>query len=172
MSIRPAIRHFAPDEGGSFKVGRFDVSLVAGTRDGAGYTMAEVTVPPGLGASPHHHPYEESIYVLEGVFELCGADGARRRGDAGCAIHAPANAVHGFRNAGDTAGRLLIVGHLENESFLEEMSVAMAKTPRDEALVASIFARHGIEEERASPRPTRESSPRAPASTPGVRSRR
>jgi len=146
MSLRPTTKHFGPNEGRAFKVGRFDVSLKADTRDGSGYTIAEVTIPPGLGPSPHHHPFEESIYVLEGDFELHGADGARHRGGPGCAVHAPPNAVHGFRNVGDTTGRLLIVGHVENESFLEEMSVAMAKTPRDEELIASVFARHGIVE--------------------------
>ncbi len=122
MATRPAAKHFGPNEGRSFKVGRFDVSFKAGTRDGSGYAIAELTIPPGLGPSPHHHPFEESIYVLEGDFELHGADGARHRG-------------------------LLIVGHLQSESFLEEMSVAMAKTPRDEELIAAIFARHGIIEE-------------------------
>lgn len=74
------------------------------------FGMFEITVPAGAApVVPHYHTgFTESFYILDGLvgLQLGGDDVLAGPGDF---AFVPRNGLHGFRNAGDTAARLLII---------------------------------------------------------------
>ncbi|HYC55353.1 MAG TPA: cupin domain-containing protein [Candidatus Binatia bacterium] len=83
--------------------------LVSGAQTGGAYAVAEIVSPAGSGPPPHVHADEDEIfYVLEGSVELF--DGEKRSivGPGSVAV-LPRGRVHGYRNAGTTPLRMLLV---------------------------------------------------------------
>lgn len=80
---------------------------------GGAYTVFEISSPPGGGAALlHSHPPQETFYVLEGTYDFygIGADGPYAlRDTVGACVQVGSGVAHGFRNVGDTAGRVLVI---------------------------------------------------------------
>ena len=76
---------------------------------GGAYTMIEVLASPGNGPPPHIHKNEdETIYVLEGKFEILnGEQLIRAKPDALAFV--PRGTVHRFRCVGEMPGRILAI---------------------------------------------------------------
>ena len=72
------------------------------------YTVIEVNSLPGNGPPPHLHENEdESIYVIDGEFEiLLGAKSMRA--EPGAFVFVPKRTVHRFRCIGDGPGKVLL----------------------------------------------------------------
>lgn len=72
------------------------------------YTVIEVISLPGNGPPPHLHENEdESIYVIDGEFEiLLGAK--TMRAEPGAFVFVPKRTVHRFRCIGDGPGKVLL----------------------------------------------------------------
>jgi len=72
------------------------------------YTVIEVISLPGNGPPPHLHENEdESIYVIDGEFEiLLGAK--TMRAEPGAFVFIPKRTVHRFRCIGDGPGKVLL----------------------------------------------------------------
>jgi quercetin dioxygenase-like cupin family protein len=82
-------------------------TILVGGRDTNGkYTLIDMHVPPGGGPPPHRHDFEEMFTVLDGEIEVTFR-GESITARAGETINVPANAPHGFRNAGPDPSRLL-----------------------------------------------------------------
>jgi len=82
-------------EGGPVKADRTELALL------------EVTFDPGSGVDPHFHKgHSDSFYVLEGELEF-HVGGKVFHATPGSYVLAPPNAVHSFRNVGDTPARML-----------------------------------------------------------------
>jgi quercetin dioxygenase-like cupin family protein len=143
MSHNTPLVHLAPSDGKSLGIGRFGFTFKAGVAVGSGYAIAEVSAPPGAVNAPHRHPCEETMYVLEGEFEMSGEDGEKRRMGPGAVVHVPPNAVHGFVSVGETTGRLLLVAPAAQESLFDDLSEAMTSLVPGPA-VAAVFARHHV----------------------------
>ena len=76
--------------------------------DGA-YTVIEIISLPGSGPPPHVHENEdESMYVIDGEFEIL-LDAKRIRAAPGAFAFVPRGTVHRFRCIGDRPGKILIV---------------------------------------------------------------
>ena len=73
----------------------------------------EITSQPGGGPSfLHTHPPQETFYILESVFEIYGQNEQGKyaiRAPVGSVVHVPANDPHGFKNIGNSPGRMLVV---------------------------------------------------------------
>jgi quercetin dioxygenase-like cupin family protein len=88
---------------------------VDGAATGGAYVLFDELTPPGGGPPPHSHPIEEVFDVLEGVVEFLefpdgGGDPVNVvRAAPGAAVRIEPNAVHTFRNAGDTRSHVLAV---------------------------------------------------------------
>jgi quercetin dioxygenase-like cupin family protein len=145
MSNRPALHHLACGEGKSVAIGKTPLVFEAGITVGSRYAMAEMTVPAGAATPLHSHSWEETMYVLEGEFEMAGENGDRRRTGPGGVMHVPSRAAHGFINVGKTPGRLLMVGEVEQEKYFDDLADAMARARKDPDAVAAVRARHGAE---------------------------
>jgi quercetin dioxygenase-like cupin family protein len=110
--------------------------------DGLSATLLQ-TSPPGGGPPPHSHQNEdETFFLLEGEFEFF-ENGKWSRMSTGQAVYAPRGAVHTFRNAGATVGRMLVfVAPAGMEKYLEEISAL--SMPDDAARLFAISERYGI----------------------------
>lgn len=74
------------------------------------YAIFEECVPPLGGPPLHQHPDEELFYVLEGTFEFILNDPENPiKAFPGSVIHIPSNAVHTFKNVGETMGKMLVL---------------------------------------------------------------
>lgn len=107
--------------------------LTPDTTNGA-YFAAEVLSEPGGGPwFLHTHEPQETFYVLEGVFEVYGQDenGEKYaiRAEVGDTVQVPGNTAHGFKNVGDTQGRMLLVYEPAEPmyQFFQEVGIPMAE---------------------------------------------
>lgn len=108
------------------------------------YALIQETVPPQAGPPPHQHAEVEIFYVMEGEFEFLLEDLQNSiRVTTGGVVHVPSQAVHTFRNVGNTAGKLLVTllpGHFEQffravGTPMNESSVPNLNRPPDPASV-------------------------------------
>lgn len=84
--------------------------LVDADSNGKQYSVIEDVVPPQAGPPLHTHPDEEIFYILEGNFEFILNDPAKPiAAKVGDVITVPSNALHTFKNVGDTSGKLLTI---------------------------------------------------------------
>ncbi len=145
--------HVGPAEERSVRMpgGQLFTTKVTAERTGWAYSLFEVEVGRGGGEAPHiQHRGDEYIYVIEGRFGFL-IEGVASEAGPGTHLYVPRGALHAYENAGEGAGRLLVV-HTpggSQESFLAaagEPVVGPADHPghshRGFALLA---AEHGIE---------------------------
>ncbi len=84
--------------------------LVSNKGKEKGYTVFEENVPPLGGPPPHRHPDEEVFYVLEGRFEFILNDMENPfQAMPGSVVHVPSNAIHTFKNVGETPGKMVVL---------------------------------------------------------------
>ena len=74
--------------------------LVGADHGGLGACIIFVDAPPGRGPSPHTHPYEEVLIVLDGEATVMAGERelVARSGDV---VIVPADTPHAFTNTGD-----------------------------------------------------------------------
>ena len=130
----------------------FDVK-VGEQRPGRRLAVFELATRPGEEPPVHTHATEdEFFYVLDGSFEIRIGDDVHVLGPGGSA-YVPRGTVHAFRNAGDTAGRLLVgFTPAGMDEFLREAGRPAADDgpapPVDDDEIARTIAaaaRHGVE---------------------------
>jgi quercetin dioxygenase-like cupin family protein len=87
------------------------VQIKASAADTGGpYTMIEAIASPGNGPPPHLHKNEdETLYVLDGDFEILNGDEHLMTAKPGALAFVPRGTVHRFRCIGDRTGRILLV---------------------------------------------------------------
>lgn len=121
------------------------------------YLLTEIVSLPGGGpAFLHTHVPQETFWILEGEYEVYGQDenGEKYAIEApvGSSVHVPGNVPHGFRNVGDTAGKLLALYApvVHQTEFFREIGIPMesslAEKPFDQMpsneRILEVFANH------------------------------
>lgn len=107
------------------------------------WSLMEVVLPRLSGPPPHHHPWDEAYYVVEGEvsFSLDGTEKLFRAGDF---IYAPGGKLHGFQGASEKPARMIIFdAPAHAESFFRDVDREV-KAPADMAKVPAIGDRHQI----------------------------
>ena len=124
-------------------------------RTGGAYALFEVITQPGAGPPSHvHHREEETLYVLEGVYEFL-IDGYTMKVEAGSLIYVPKGALHAHKGVGDGSGRMVLIqtpGGLYERFFdkvgkpadREAASLDFENQP-DMEKVVKVAAEYGIE---------------------------
>jgi quercetin dioxygenase-like cupin family protein len=82
----------------------------------------------GSGPPPHHHPWDEIFFVLEGELDVTIGDDQVQRMGPGSIAHVPGGTVHSFRNVSDQMRLLSIT----TEGRAVEMFTALANVPPTE----------------------------------------
>lgn len=134
--------------------------LVSNEETENAYAVFEENVPPLGGPPPHRHPDEEIFYVLQGEFEFILNDLENPfKALAGSVVHVPSNALHTFKNVGNTAGKMVVLlspGNLldyfraigtpiEKESEKPDLSLVPNFTKLDVSKALELAPAHRIE---------------------------
>jgi quercetin dioxygenase-like cupin family protein len=147
-----------PDEGEAmFVLGDVVTFKITGEDSDYAYFLTEIRSLPGGGpAFLHTHVPQETFWILEGDYEVYGRD---RNGEkyaiqapVGSTVHIPGNVPHGFKNVGDTRGKLLALYApvVHQPEFFKEIGVAMesslAEMPFDQMpsneRILEVLAKH------------------------------
>jgi len=126
---------------------------LAADTEGA-FSLVEAVTAPGQGTPPHRQRDDaEAFYVLEGSFEFM-LDGKTVTSGPGAFHYVPRGMPHGFRNAGDSPAKMLIInlpGGL-HENFFREAGDPVADAtrfppmaPPDIPRLVAAAGRYGIE---------------------------
>jgi quercetin dioxygenase-like cupin family protein len=128
------------------------VILVSSEETGGGYSVMELTVQPGGGATAlHTDRWVETFHVLEGEVEwTVERDGRLVTWSAqpGETIVVPRGAKHRFAGAGATPSRMLTVGPAEFERFFHALAEAWSgpyDRERTPAAVGPVFKAFGMQ---------------------------
>src|SRR5689334_22314507 len=68
------------------------------------WSLMEAEVPERTGAPPHHHPWDEAYYILDGKITFV-VDGKEQTLSAGDFVYLPAGTQHGFQGASPRPAR-------------------------------------------------------------------
>ncbi len=125
-----------PDEGEAlFVLGDVVTFKISGEDAHDAYFLTEIRSLPGGGpAFLHTHIPQETFWILEGDYEVYGQDedGEKYAIEApvGATVHVPGNVPHGFKNVGETPGRLLALYApvVHQTEFFRDIGVAMEST--------------------------------------------
>lgn len=128
-------RHFSlgPNEGKAlFVLGDVVTFKVTGAESDSAYFLTEIVSVPGGGpAFLHTHVPQETFWILEGEYEVYGLDDDGEKyaihAPVGSTVHVAGNVPHGFRNVGDTTGKVLALYApvVHQPEFFEEIGVPM-----------------------------------------------
>jgi quercetin dioxygenase-like cupin family protein len=126
--------------------------LVSGEESGGGYSVMELVVQPGGGATAlHTDRWVETFHVIEGeVAWTLERDGRLVTWSAvpGETIVVPRGAKHRFAGAGDSPSRMLAVGPAEFERFFRALAAAWPgpfARERTPAAVGPVFRAFGMQ---------------------------
>jgi len=72
-----------------------EITVLATNVQTQGYEITLQRGGEGMGPPPHHHPWDESFYVLAGSVEFT-VGGKTVHCEKGTLVHIPAGTVHGF----------------------------------------------------------------------------
>jgi quercetin dioxygenase-like cupin family protein len=92
------------------------IRWVIGPKDDApNFALRIIEIQPGITFTPHHHPYEHEIYVLEGRGVLLDKEGDEAAAmKPGVALLVPPNELHGYRNDGQAILKFICVIPLQS----------------------------------------------------------
>lgn len=137
-------RHFflGPNEGKAlFVLGDVVTFKVTAEESENAYFLTEIVSEPGGGpAFLHTHVPQETFWILEGEYEVYGQDENGEKyaisAPVGSTVHVAGNVPHGFRNVGDTRGKVLALYApvVHQPEFFEEIGI-----PMDSALAPMPF---------------------------------
>jgi quercetin dioxygenase-like cupin family protein len=156
-------RHFSlgPNEGKAlFVLGDVVTFKVTAAESDNAYFLTEIVSVPGGGpAFLHTHVPQETFWVLEGEYEVYGQDENGEKyaiaAPVGSTVHVAGNVPHGFRNVGDTMGKVLALFApvIHQTEFFEEIGIPMASSldpmPVDQmpsaTRIIEVFAKHDMQ---------------------------
>jgi len=128
-------RHFSlgPNEGKAlFVLGDVVTYKVTATQSDDAYFLTEIVSGPGGGpAFLHTHVPQETFWILEGEYEVYGQDENGEKyaisAPIGSTVHVAGNIPHGFKNVGNTMGKVLALYApvIHQPEFFEEIGVPM-----------------------------------------------
>jgi len=135
-----------PGEGRAIDLGNFAMQVKATDQDSGGaFTLLEATEPPDFGPPMHiHHDAAEAFYVLEGEY-LIFIEDEEFRCPTGSFVYIPAEIRHGFRVGKVASRKLNVYLPAAMVGYFDDLSGAMSRGEADEAELAEIAKRRGVE---------------------------
>ena len=119
------------------------VTVLASGQATEGYEIFLQRGPEGSGPPPHHHPWDESFYVVKGEIDFgIGADA--KTASPGTLVHLPAGTVHWFRFGRGGGEMISITSRLGASRMFTEMAREIAPVNPDLEKLAEVCGRHGL----------------------------
>lgn len=133
MSTQSQHYSLGPDEGEAMLVLGDVVTfkVTAAESDDAYFIVEIISVPGGGPEFLHTHVPQETFWILQGEYEVYGQDEDGEKyaiaASVGSTVHIPGNVPHGFKNVGDTQGKLLAIYApvTHQPEFFKEIGVPM-----------------------------------------------
>lgn len=133
MATDGGIISLGPNEGEAmFVLGDVVTFKITAADSNDAYFLTEIISVPGGGpAFLHTHVPQETFWILEGEYEVYGQDDHGEKyaipATPGTTVHVPGNVPHGFRNVGDSTGKLLALYApvVHQPEFFTEIGVPM-----------------------------------------------
>ena len=133
MTTDGKIFTLGPNEGEAmFVLGDVVTFKITAAESENAYFLTEIISVPGGGpAFLHTHVPQETFWILDGEYEVYGQDANDEKyaipATPGTTVHVPGNVPHGFRNVGDTDGKLLALYApvVHQPEFFKEIGVPM-----------------------------------------------
>jgi quercetin dioxygenase-like cupin family protein len=153
MAHAPRPRHFPPNEGSTFTLGRMTLTFKTTAADNTGaYTLLEALEPPGSGAGRHRHPtFDETFIINEGHYEFQIGGQVLKLGP-GEMVFVPRGTAHAFKSVGPEIGRQLVISSPGGifDAFISEVAKSEVDSgspsrPGPATDFRAIAARYGIE---------------------------
>jgi quercetin dioxygenase-like cupin family protein len=143
MSTLPIVKH--ANQGEWLDVLGMQIKFLCTSDDTQGsYSSMINTVPKGLGAPPHKHPWDESFYVLKGQVAL-RIDENRYQLSEGDYALVPANSVHAFEGLSEEEGLLIAFeSPSHSQEFFKEIHDTVQNLPDDIEKMPGIGERHSV----------------------------
>lgn len=121
---------------------------------GGSYSLIDNLVPAGTGVPLHNHAAPETFVVLKGQVEFgrLGSNGPEwLPASPGDIFHIPGGVMHGFRNAGDSVGHVLVLFRADLAAFFEDTGVpavpGVYRPPSEQEIARgmSMMRKHGMQ---------------------------
>ena len=146
--MHSAGRHvLGPNEGDVVRLFALGVGfMIDGQATGGRFSLIEHPLPPrSLGAPTHTHRNEDEYsYVLEGLGVQLGEEVSEAT--AGDLVFKPRGIAHTFWNGGDEPARMLeLISPAGFETYFRELAPRLAAPGQDDAAIAEIVGRYGLE---------------------------
>jgi len=124
---------------------RVTLKLTGEDTEGAS-ALVEISTPPQVGPPLHVHQREdESVYVLEGMFEI-RVGGRMIPAPPGTCVFLPRDIPHNYTNVGYRTGRLLVtITPAGFETFFEELSRFSPGAPPDREQLVALGRTYGLD---------------------------
>lgn len=108
--------------------------------------VLEISTPPQVGPPLHAHQREdETLYVLEGMYEI-RVGGRVVPAPPGTFAFLPRGIPHRYTNVGYRTGKLLVtITPAGFERFVEELSLLGPDAPPDRSQLEAIGGKYGLE---------------------------
>ena len=137
MTAVAPFMHSAGEAANPLNVGGFKITVLASAEKTGGYELFRIAGPEGTGPGPHHHPWDESFYVLSGSVH-CGVNDAETLATTGAVIHVPGNKPTPVEFVADGGGEFFSITSNGNASkmFTAFDQGVNWENPDREALIA------------------------------------
>jgi mannose-6-phosphate isomerase-like protein (cupin superfamily) len=136
-----------PGQGRAIDLGEgFAVAVKADEqRTGGVVSVLETEEPPGFGPPLHvHHDCAEAFYVLEGEYVMYLED-KEVLCPPGSFVFVPRGVRHGFRTGSTASRKLNFYFPASMIGYFDDLEAALRQEAVDEAQLAEIASRHGME---------------------------
>jgi quercetin dioxygenase-like cupin family protein len=121
-----------------------DITVLATNVQTQGYEITLQKGAEGMGPPPHHHPWDESFYVIKGSIDMTVA-GKTTRCEPGTLVHIPAGTAHSFR-FGPQGGEMFEItgaGGAATRMFTD-VAKRIPPGPPDLGLAARVLSDNGV----------------------------
>jgi len=119
------------------------ITVLASGEATEGYEIFLQEGPEGSGPPPHHHPWDESFYVLRGEIEF-GVGEKKIVATTGTLVHLPAGSTHWFRFGPGGGQMVSMTNRLGASRMFADIASHVSPEKPDLAELASIGSRHGL----------------------------
>jgi quercetin dioxygenase-like cupin family protein len=119
------------------------ITVLASGNDTAGYEIFLQEGQEGTGPRPHHHPWDESFFVLRGEIDFNIDSDRPRTAVAGTLVHIPAGTTHGFRWRAGGGAMLSMTSRLAASGMFADIDRAHADGPPTFETMDKICAKYG-----------------------------
>lgn len=132
-----------PDYPATLKVRGEEIAVLASGAVTGGYEIFMQEGAEGSGPNPHHHPWDESFYILRGEIDFNVDSDTPRLARSGTLVHVPAGTLHWFRWRAGGGAMLSITSRLAASQMFAEINEAAASGPPSNETMGRICGKFG-----------------------------